>query len=41
VPAVGDLTLAAGFLITAAIYLGWYALAGTGHENTLAAIAAR
>jgi nucleobase:cation symporter-1, NCS1 family len=41
VPAFGDLTLEAGFLITAAIYLGWHALAGTGRENTLADAAVR
>ena len=41
VPAVGDLTLEVGFLITAAIYLGWHALAGTGRENTLADAAVR
>jgi nucleobase:cation symporter-1, NCS1 family len=41
VPAFGDLTLEAGFVITAAIYLGWHALAGTGRENTLADAAVR
>ncbi len=36
-----DATLEVGFLITAAIYLGWHALAGTGRENTLADAAVR
>jgi nucleobase:cation symporter-1, NCS1 family len=36
VPAVGDLTFEAGFLITALVYLTWHAVAGTGRENTLA-----
>jgi len=40
-PALGDLTPEAGFLITAAIYLRWHALAGTGRENTLADAAVR
>jgi NCS1 family nucleobase:cation symporter-1 len=34
---VGDLTFEVGFLITAAVYLTWHAIAGTGRENTLAA----
>jgi NCS1 family nucleobase:cation symporter-1 len=33
----GDLTFEVGFVITAAIYLGWHAIAGTGRERTLAA----
>ncbi len=33
----GDLTFEAGFLITAAIYLGWHAIAGTGREITVSA----
>jgi NCS1 nucleoside transporter family len=33
----GDLTFEAGFLITAAVYLTWHAIAGTGRERTLAA----
>ena len=36
VPAVGDLTLEVGFVLTAAIYLIWHAVAGTGRETTLA-----
>jgi len=36
VPAVGDLTFEVGFVITAAVYLIWHAVAGTGRENTLA-----
>jgi nucleobase:cation symporter-1, NCS1 family len=35
-PAVGDLTFEVGFVITAAVYLIWHAVAGTGRENTLA-----
>jgi nucleobase:cation symporter-1, NCS1 family len=35
-PAIGDLTLEVGFVLTAAIYLGWHALARTGRENSLA-----
>jgi hypothetical protein len=34
-PSAGDLTFEAGFLITAVIYLGWHAIAGTGRETTL------
>jgi NCS1 family nucleobase:cation symporter-1 len=34
---VGDLTFEVGFLITAAVYLTWHAIAGTGRERTLAA----
>ena len=33
----GDLTFEAGFLITAAVYLGWHAIAKTGREQTLTA----
>jgi len=33
---VGDLTFEAGFLITAAVYLAWHAIAGTGREKALA-----
>ena len=33
----GDLTFEAGFLITAAVYLTWHAIAGTGRERALAA----
>jgi nucleobase:cation symporter-1, NCS1 family len=36
VPAVGDLTLEVGFLLSAVIYLGWHLVAGTGRETTLA-----
>jgi nucleobase:cation symporter-1, NCS1 family len=36
VPSVGDLTLEVGFLLSAAIYLGWHLIAGTGRETTLA-----
>jgi nucleobase:cation symporter-1, NCS1 family len=36
VPSVGDLTAEAGFLITAAIYLSWHAIAKTGRETHLA-----
>jgi nucleobase:cation symporter-1, NCS1 family len=36
VPSVGDLTAEAGFLITAAIYLTWHAIAKTGRETHLA-----
>jgi NCS1 family nucleobase:cation symporter-1 len=36
VPAVGDLTFEVGFVITAAVYLAWHAIAGTGRENTAA-----
>jgi NCS1 nucleoside transporter family len=32
---VGDLTFEVGFLITAAVYLTWHTVAGTGRENTL------
>ena len=35
VGAVGDLTFEVGFVITAAIYLGWHAIAKTGRERTL------
>jgi nucleobase:cation symporter-1, NCS1 family len=35
-PAVGDLTFEVGFVITAAVYLIWHAVAGTGRETTLA-----
>jgi len=35
--AVGDLTFEVGFVITAAVYLGWHAIARTGRETTLAA----
>jgi NCS1 family nucleobase:cation symporter-1 len=34
---VGDLTFEVGFVITAAVYLGWHAIAKTGRENTLTA----
>jgi len=37
VPAVGDLTFEVGFVITAAVYLIWHAIARTGRETTLAA----
>jgi len=37
VPSVGDLTAEAGFLITAAVYLGWHLLARTGRETHLTA----
>ena len=37
VPAVGDLTFEAGFVITAVIYLGWCLLARTGRETTVPA----
>jgi hypothetical protein len=37
VPAVGDLTFEAGFVITAAVYLTWHAIARTGRETTLTA----
>ena len=37
VGAVGDLTFEVGFVITAVVYLGWHAIAGTGRENTLTA----
>jgi NCS1 family nucleobase:cation symporter-1 len=36
-PAFGDITFEAGFLITAAVYLGWHLLAKTGRETHLAA----
>jgi NCS1 family nucleobase:cation symporter-1 len=36
VPAVGDLTFEVGFVITAAVYLIWHAVAKTGRETTLA-----
>jgi NCS1 nucleoside transporter family len=36
VPSVGDLTFEVGFVITAAVYLTWHAIAGTGRERTLA-----
>src|SRR6266566_401093 len=32
---VGDLTFEVGFVITAAVYLGWHAIAKTGRETTL------
>jgi purine-cytosine permease-like protein len=35
VGAVGDLTFEVGFVITAAVYLGWHAIARTGRETTL------
>jgi len=35
-PGVGDLTFEVGFVLTAAVYLLWHALAKTGRENTLA-----
>jgi nucleobase:cation symporter-1, NCS1 family len=35
VPAVGDLTFEVGFVITAAVYLIWHAVARTGRETTL------
>jgi nucleobase:cation symporter-1, NCS1 family len=35
-PSAGDLTFEAGFLITAAVYLGWHLLARTGRETSLA-----
>jgi NCS1 nucleoside transporter family len=35
-PAVGDLTFEVGFVITAAVYLIWHAVAGTGRETILA-----
>ena len=34
VPAVGDLTFEVGFVITAAVYLIWHAVARTGRETT-------
>jgi nucleobase:cation symporter-1, NCS1 family len=37
VPSVGDLTAEVGFLITAAVYLGWHLLARTGRETHLTA----
>ena len=37
VGAVGDLTFEVGFVITAAVYLGWHLIAGTGRETTLTA----
>ena len=37
VGSVGDLTFEVGFVITAAVYLGWHLIAGTGRENTLTA----
>jgi NCS1 family nucleobase:cation symporter-1 len=36
VGSVGDLTFEVGFVITAAVYLGWHFVAGTGRESTLA-----
>src|SRR6201994_3453722 len=36
VGSVGDLTFEVGFLITAAVYLGWHLIAGTGREDTIA-----
>jgi nucleobase:cation symporter-1, NCS1 family len=39
VPSAGDLTFEAGFLITAAVYLGWHLLARTGRETHLAGLA--
>ena len=36
VPSVGDLTFGVGFAITAAVYLAWHAIAGTGREQTAA-----
>ena len=35
VGSVGDLTFEVGFVITAAVYLGWHAIAKTGRETTL------
>jgi NCS1 family nucleobase:cation symporter-1 len=35
VGSVGDLTFEVGFVITAAVYLTWHAIAGTGRETTL------
>ena len=35
VGSVGDLTFEVGFVITAAVYLGWHLIAGTGRETTL------
>ena len=40
VPSSGDLTLIAGFFITAVVYLSWHLLAGTGRESSLAAVTA-
>jgi len=37
VGSVGDLTFEVGFVITAAVYLGWHLIAGTGRETTLTA----
>jgi len=37
IPSAGDLTFEAGFVITAVVYLGWHAIAGTGREETLSA----
>jgi len=36
VGSVGDLTFEVGFVITAAVYLAWHAIAGTGREKTAA-----
>jgi nucleobase:cation symporter-1, NCS1 family len=36
VPSFGDVTFEAGFLITAAVYLGWHLIARTGRETHLA-----
>ena len=36
VGSAGDLTFEVGFLVTAAVYLGWHAIAGTGRETSLA-----
>ena len=36
VGSVGDLTYEVGFVITAAVYLAWHAIAGTGREKTAA-----
>jgi hypothetical protein len=36
VGSVGDLTFEVGFVITAAVYLTWHAIAKTGREKTLA-----
>jgi NCS1 family nucleobase:cation symporter-1 len=38
VGSVGDLTFEVGLVITAAVYLGWHLIAGTGRENTLTVV---
>jgi hypothetical protein len=40
VGSVGDLTFEVGFVITAAVYLTWHAIAKTGREKTLADLGA-